>query len=68
MEVNMTFDEQVKKAKGQKLENRIVRDVVFILLGLIFFIVSIVMAYNDSKKDTKKNKTTTKVTTTIKEN
>lgn len=65
----MTFEKQVKEAKSKRLENRIMRDVIFILLGITFLIISVVMAYKDSnKKNTNIKKTTTKVTTTIKEN
>ena len=65
----MTFEKQVKEAKSKRLENRIIRDVIFILLGITFFIISVVMAYkNSNKNNTNTNKTTTKVTTTIKEN
>lgn len=66
----MTFEKQVKKAKEKKLQYRIIRDATFILLGIIFFIVSIFMSINDKndKNNKKEKKTTTKktITTTIK--
>ena len=63
----MTFEKQVKEAKEKKLQYRIIRDVTFILLGIIFLIVSIFMSIND-KNNKKEKKTTTKktITTTIK--
>ncbi|MBQ9012388.1 MAG: hypothetical protein IJ094_02300 [Bacilli bacterium] len=63
----MTFEKQVKKAKEKKLQYRIIRDVTFILLGIIFLIVSIFMSIND-KNNKKESRTTTKktITTTIK--
>lgn len=50
----MTFDKQVKEAKRKRLENRIIRDVIFILLGITFLIISFVVAYN--KENDKNNK------------
>lgn len=46
----MKFDDQVKKAKEEKLKYRITRDILFIALGIIFLIVSIILAYNDNKE------------------
>ena len=46
----MKFDDQVKKAKQEKLKYRITRDILFIALGIIFLIVSIILAYNDNKE------------------
>lgn len=64
----MTFDKQVEKAKEQKLKHRITRDIVFIVLGITFLVISVFISYNDSKqnnnKDNKENKTT--ITTTKK--
>ena len=60
----MTFEKQVKEAKRKKLESRMTRDIVFILLGIIFLVISFIMAY---KTDKKENKNTIK-TTTVKEN
>lgn len=64
----MTFDKQVEKAKEEKLKHRITRDVVFIVLGITFLIISVFISYNDSKsnnnKDNKENETT--ITTTKK--
>ena len=62
----MTFDKQVKNAKEKQLQNRITRDVVFMLLGLTFLTISIfstIKEKNDEKNVTEK---TTKITTTIK--
>lgn len=42
----MTFNKQVEEAKKKKLENRIIRDLVFIILGVIFLVISFVVAYN----------------------
>ena len=61
----MTFDKQVEKAKEEKLKNRIIRDVVFIVLGITFLLISILMAYNDSKKED--NKSNNKKVTNINE-
>lgn len=47
----MTFDKQVKEAKRKQLESRIVRDIVFLILGLIFLILSIFSAINDKNKE-----------------
>ncbi len=60
-----TFEEQVKEAKAERLQYRIVRDAVFIVLGIFFLILSIFSAQKDKEKEIKKNKTTT-ITTTIK--
>ena len=59
----MTFDKQVEKAKEEKLKSRIIRDVVFIVLGITFLLISILMAYNDNKKEGNKgnNKKTTNI-------
>lgn len=42
----MTFKKQVEEAKKKKLESRIIRDLVFIILGAIFLVISFVVAYN----------------------
>ena len=60
----MTFDKQVKEAKQKQLESRITRDVVFILLGIIFLAISIFHTIKENKVEKKDNKTG--VTTTIK--
>lgn len=63
----MTFEKQVKNAKEKKLQYRIIRDVTFILLGIIFLIVSIFMSINDKNNKKEKKTTTNKtITTTIK--
>lgn len=51
----MTFNKQVERAKEEKLKNRIIRDIVFIVLGITFLSISIIMAYSDSKKENTKN-------------
>ncbi len=61
----MTFEKQVQEAKKQKLKARITRDVVFIILGITFLAISIVIAIinqNDEKNsNTSDVKTQTKV-------
>ena len=47
----MKFDDQVKKAKEEKLKYRITRDLLFIALGIIFLIVSIILAYKDNNNN-----------------
>lgn len=66
-EVNMKFEDQVKEAKIQKLQYRIIRDVTFVALGIVFLIISILIEVKkeNSKKDNIKNNNTT-ITTTIK--
>ena len=51
----MTFEKQVLKAKEEKLKYRILRDLIFIVLGITFLIISIVYQYNkdNNKKDKK---------------
>lgn len=61
----MIFDKQVEKAKEEKLKSRIIRDVVFIVLGITFLLMSILMAYNDNKKED--NKSNDKKVTNINE-
>lgn len=51
----MKFDDQVKKAKEEKLKYRITRDLLFIALGIIFLIVSIILAYKDNNTEIKNN-------------
>lgn len=64
----MTFDKQVEKAKEQKLKHRITRDVVFIVLGITFLVISVFISYNDSKQNSNKNnnENNTIITTTKK--
>ena len=53
----MTFEKQLKDAIKKKLENRIIRDVVFIILGITFLIISFVSAYNkNNEKENTNNK------------
>jgi len=61
----MTFEKQVKEAKEKQLTNRIMRDAVFIILGIVFLIISVLMAYSDKQDAANKKDNTT--TTTIKE-
>ena len=59
----MTFDKQVEKAKEEKLKYRITRDVIFIVLGITFLVISIFVSYSDSKKES--NNTGKKTTTVV---
>lgn len=59
----MTFDKQVEIAKEKKLENRIIRDTIFIILGIIFLLISIFSAVNNKKDENKNNQKTTNTTT-----
>lgn len=59
----MTFDKQVEKAKEEKLKYRITRDVIFIVLGITFLVISIFVSYSDSKKES--NNTGKKTTTAV---
>ena len=62
----MTFDKQVKNAKEKQLQNRITRDVVFMLLGLTFLAISIFSTIKEKNNDKNVKEKTTKITTTIK--
>lgn len=57
-----TFEEQVKDAKAKKLQYRFIRDIIFIVLGIVFLSISI---YN-AKKDNEKNIKNKQISTTIK--
>lgn len=58
----MTFDDQVKKAKEEKLKMRITRDIVFIVLGIVFLALSFVFSIKkNSNNENDKNKTTTTI-------
>lgn len=62
----MTFEKQVEKAKRDKLQFRLIRDITFIFLGIIFLIISFIVSFkhnSEEKKDTK----TDKIVTTKKE-
>ena len=59
----MKFEDQVKQAKVKKLQYRILRDVTFIILGIIFLVISILV---EIKKNTN-NITKQSVTTSIKQ-
>ena len=61
-----TFDKQVKKAKEKQLQNRITRDVVFMLLGLTFLAISIFSTIKEKNNEKNVKEKTTKITTTIK--
>ena len=52
----MTFENQVKKAKEEKLKNRITRDLIFIVLGIVFLTISIFSAIKDKENNNKINK------------
>ena len=62
----MTFDKQVKNAKEKQLQNRITRDVVFMLLGLTFLTISIFSTIKEKNNEKNVKEKTTKITTTIK--
>lgn len=62
----MTFDKQVKNAKEKQLQNRITRDVVFMLLGLTFLAISIFSTIKEKNNEKNVKETTTKIITTIK--
>ena len=47
----MKFDEQVKEAKSQRYENKIIRDVILIVLGILFLIITFITSYNNDKND-----------------
>ena len=49
----MKFEKQVENAKTEKLKYRITRDVLFIVLGILFLIISIILAYSDLDKKIK---------------
>ena len=59
----MTFDKQVEIAKEKKLESRIIKDAIFIILGIIFLLISIFSAVNNKKDENKNNQKTTNTTT-----
>ena len=59
----MKFEKQLEDAKKKQLANRIARDAIFIILGIIFLVISIFNSVKQSKKDNINKKTTT--TTTI---
>lgn len=54
----MKFEKQVENAKTEKLKYRITRDVLFIVLGILFLIISIILAYSDSDKKIKNTNNT----------
>ena len=62
----MTFDKQVKNAKEKQLQNRITRDVVFMLLGLTFLAISIFSTIKEKNNEKNVKEKTTKITPTIK--
>ena len=66
----MTFDKQVEIAKQKKLENRIIRDIIFLILGIIFLLISVFSAVNDknNEKENKNNQKTTTISNEVKEN
>lgn len=54
----MTFEKQVKEAKEKQLKSKITRDVIFLLLGIIFLVISILSTMEENKKEIKNRKTT----------
>ncbi len=54
----MTFDKQLEKAKEEKLKYRLIRDIIFIFLGIIFLLISIISAYNNKEVNNKDKETT----------
>lgn len=61
----MTFDKQVKEAKRKQVESRIVRDVVFLVLGITFLLISIFSAANEKKDNNSNKENNTKQTTVV---
>lgn len=59
----MTFDKQLQEAKIKKLESRMLRDMIFIILGIIFLIISIFSSYNKKQNENKTNNDDKIVTT-----
>lgn len=55
----MKFEKQLEDAKKKQLANRIARDAIFIILGIIFLAISISNSVKQSKKDNINKKTTT---------
>lgn len=55
----MTFNDQIKEAKKKQLENRMLRDIVFLILGITFLLISIIMAVKDNNKKEDNNKIST---------
>ena len=63
----MTFEKQVEKAKEEKLKYRIIRDVVFIILGIVFLAISIFVSFKNKEDNVDKNDNKAKTTiTTVK--
>ena len=62
----MKFEKQLEDAKKKQLANRIARDAIFIILGIIFLAISISNSVKQSKKDNINKKTTTTAITIIK--
>lgn len=62
----MKFEQQVKEAKAKKLEYRMLRDIIFIVLGIVFLLISIFSSYA-KKQENSNNKSKEKkvITTTI---
>ena len=52
----MTFEKQVEEAKRKQLLNRMTRDIIFIILGIIILITSFVYNYNKNKNNNNTNK------------
>ena len=62
----MKFEDQVKEAKAKKLQYRILRDIIFIILGAIFLIISIMIEIK--KTNNEKNNDLKQKTTSIRQN
>ena len=57
------YMETIEEAKRKKLESRMLKDMIFIILGIVFLIISIFSAYNKKQNETKTNNDD-KITTT----
>lgn len=63
--IYLKFEKQVKEAKRKQLESRIVRDIVFLVIGITFLLISIFSSINDKKNNDAINKNSAKQTSTI---
>ena len=63
--IYLKFEKQVKEAKRKQLESRIVRDIVFLVIGITFLLISIFSSINDKKNNDAINKNIAKQTSTI---
>ncbi|MEG2621142.1 MAG: hypothetical protein RSA10_03570 [Bacilli bacterium] len=53
------MDKNTKKLKEEKLKSRLMRDFLFITLGIIFLIVSIIIAVCNNNQETNNKKVIT---------